>query len=195
MPEPRIEEVAVSLEYPSYLKREQESIEALTLTVPEGTGVSWRIVLDRPIRSAQFFRDGEVAVDLDIGPDDRTLAFTADVSASKGYHFVWVDKDHDFEFTSPRYFLQVAADQAPRVELIQPSANLVAMVGRPLDLSVRVQDDHGVGSTTVAYRVNQRDQVLAWASPPTFSCTSYILEVFSILAVGPVTTRAADLGS
>lgn len=159
VPAPRIKEVAVSLDYPSYLGREQESIEALTLTVPEGTGVDWRIVLDRPIRSAQFFRDGEETVDLDIGSDDRTLDFTADVSASKGYHFGWVDKDHDFEFISPRYFLQVAADQTPRVELTQPSANLVAMVGRPLDLAVRVQDDHGVGTTTVAYRVNQRDEV------------------------------------
>ena len=159
VPAPRIEEVAVGLKYPPYLGREQESIEALTLTVPEGTGVDWKVVLDRPVRSAQFFRDGESPVDLDVGSDDRTLAFTADVSASKGYHFRWVDKDHEFEFSSPRYFLQVSSDQAPRVELTSPVANLVAMLGRPLDLAVRVQDDHGLGSTTVAYRVNQRDEV------------------------------------
>ena len=69
VPAPRIEEVAVGLEYPAYLERQQESIEALTLTVPEGTGVDWRIVLDRPIQSAQFYRDGEEALDLNIGPE------------------------------------------------------------------------------------------------------------------------------
>lgn len=159
VPAPRIQDVAVGLKYPDYLEREQESIEALTLTVPEGTGVDWRIVLDRPIQSARFYRDGESVVDLDIGPDNRTIAFTADVSASKGYHFVWVDKGHGFEFTSPRYFLQIAADQPPRIELISPSANLVAMVGRPLDITARVQDDHGVGLAAVVYRVNQRDEV------------------------------------
>ena len=159
VPAPRIQNVAVDLKYPAYLEREQESIEALTFTVPEGTGVDWHMVLDRPIQSARFYRDGEVAVDLDIGPDNQTIAFTADVSASKGYHFVWVDKGHGFEFTSPRYFLQVAADQPPRIELISPSANLVAMVGRPLKITARVQDDHGVGSAAVVYRVNQRDEV------------------------------------
>ena len=65
-----------------------------------------------------FFVMVKSPVDLDIGPDDRTLAFTADVSASKGYHFRWVDKGHEFEFipvhdTSCRS----RADQAPRVEL------------------------------------------------------------------------------
>ena len=31
------------------------------------------------------------------------------------------------------------------------------MVGRPLDLKVRAQDDYRIGSTKVTYRVNQRD--------------------------------------
>ncbi|MFK7788186.1 MAG: hypothetical protein AB8C95_01665 [Phycisphaeraceae bacterium] len=155
VPAPRIEQVQVNLDYPDYLDREQTTIEALTLTVPEGTGVDWQLTLDRPIQSAMFVRDGEDPLKLEVGSDGRTLAFTVDVAASQGYHFTWVDREQGFEFTSPRYFLQVAADQAPRVELTEPMANLVAMIGRPMDLAVRTQDDHGIGSTKVAYRVNQ----------------------------------------
>lgn len=155
VPAPKIEQVQVNLTYPSYLQRKPESIEALTLTVPEGTAVDWLLKLDRPIRSATFVRDGEPAVELNVGDDGRTLAFTADVAASKGYAFTWVDKEQGYAFTSPRYFLQVASDLAPRVELTSPASNLVAMVGRPLSLAVRAQDDHGIGSTKVLYRVNQ----------------------------------------
>lgn len=160
VPAPRIEQVRVELAYPEYLQRKAESIEALTLTVPEGTGVNWNLTLDRPITSATLVRDGEQPVDLTVDGDGRTLAFTADVLASQGYQFTWVDKEQGYEFTSPRYFLQVAADQAPRVELTSPASNLVAMLGRPMELAVRVQDDHGIGSTKISYRVNQFEEQL-----------------------------------
>ena len=148
VPAPRIENVMVGLDYPPYLEREQESVESLTLAVPEGTAVDWQIVLDRPIRAAQFVRDGEVAVDLDVGDSGREISFSAQVPSSKGNHFVWVDRNHGFEFKSPRYFLQVAADQTPRIELTSPAKNLVAMLGRPLDLAVRA-GHHGLGSTNI----------------------------------------------
>jgi hypothetical protein len=160
IPAPRIERVAVDLDYPEYLGRKNETIEALTLTVPEGTDVDWNLTLDRPIQSATFVRDGEAPVELTVGSDGRTLAFTADVTASQGYHFTWVDKEQGYDFTSPRYFLQVASDQAPRVEMTSPASNLVAMLGRPLSLGVRVQDDHGIGSMKVSYRVNQLNEEL-----------------------------------
>jgi len=158
IPAPRIEQVAVDLVYPEYLGRENETIEALTLTVPEGTDVDWKLELDRQISGAKFIRDSEEPVELNVDSDGRTLAFTADVTASQGYHFTWVEREQGYEFTSPRYFLQVASDQPPRVELTTPATNLVAMLGRPMELAVRVQDDHGIGSTKVAYRVNQLEE-------------------------------------
>ena len=166
IPAPRIQGVEVGLVYPEYLNRAPESVEALTLTVPEGTGVNWQINLDRPITAAQFVRDGEEPMALLVSEDGRQVTFTGGVSDSRGYSFSWVEKEHGFSFNSPRYYLQVASDQAPRVELTSPSANLVAMLGRPLSLAVRVQDDHGIGSTTVAYRVNQHEEKTADLQDP-----------------------------
>ncbi len=158
IPAPRIERVKVDLTLPAYLDRAPESVEALTLTVPEGTSINWQITLDRPISAAQFLRDGQQPLALQVSEDGRQVTFSDGVSDSRGYSFSWVEKERGFEFTSPRYYLQVASDQAPRVELTSPAANLVAMLGRPLALSVRAQDDHGINSATVAYRVNQRDE-------------------------------------
>jgi hypothetical protein len=160
IPAPRVKNVKVNVAFPDYLARQPESIEALTLTVPEGSKLDWQITLDRAISSATFLRDGEEAVSLVLSEDGRQLSFSQDVSASSGYSFKWVEKENGFEFTSPRYYLQVSSDQAPRVELTSPETNLVAVLGRPLSLAARVQDDHGIDSTAVAYRVDQREETL-----------------------------------
>jgi hypothetical protein len=158
IPAPRLSEVKVDLEFPAYIDRPAETVEALTLTVPEETRVNWQLTLDTPIREATLHRDGADDLPLTVGEDGRTLKLSEAASASRGYSFSWVEKDHGFAFTSPRYFLQVASDQAPRVELTSPGSNLNAMLGRPLELAVRAQDDHGIGTTTITYRVNRRPE-------------------------------------
>ena len=93
-----------------------------------------------------------------MGPDGQTLTLAEAASASRGYSFSWTEAEHGFDFVSPRYFLQVASDRPPRIELTTPESNLNAMLGRPLELAVRAQDDHGIGSTTITYRVNRRPE-------------------------------------
>lgn len=155
---PRITKVDVDLIYPDYIERETETVQALTLTIPEGTDLRWNFTLDRPIQSAECLLDGKEPLPLQLSSDGQSVAFTTDISASLGYHFNWIEKEKGFEFDSPRYFLQVAADQAPRVEFVSPETNLVAMLGRPLTLKVRAQDDHGIGSSQITYRVNQLEE-------------------------------------
>jgi uncharacterized membrane protein YphA (DoxX/SURF4 family) len=155
---PRIKDVKVSLKFPAYLDRETETVEAMTLTVPEDTGIHWELELDQAIREATLLRDGEEPLALEVSDGGRRLVIDETVDASRGYSFAWVEKDHGFEFSSPRYYLQVSSDQEPRVELTSPEANLNAMLGRPLELAVRASDDHGIGTTTITYRVNRRPE-------------------------------------
>jgi hypothetical protein len=158
IPAPRMAKVAVELDFPDYIDRPNETVEALTLTVPEETKVSWKLTLDTPIREATLHRDDAADLPLEIGADGRTLTLSENASASRGYSFSWVEKSHGFAFTSPRYFLQVASDQAPRIELTAPLANLNALLGRPLALAVRMQDDHGIGAVRIIHRVNRRPE-------------------------------------
>lgn len=158
IPAPRMAKVAVELDFPDYIDRPNETVEALTLTVPEETKVRWKLTLDTPIREATLIRDDAADLPLEIGEDGRTLTLSETASASRGYSFSWVEKRQGFAFTSPRYFLQVASDQAPRVELTAPLANLNALLGRPLELAARMQDDHGIGSVRIIHRVNRRPE-------------------------------------
>lgn len=158
VPAPRVERVKVDLKFRDYLKRNPKTVEALTLTVPEGTGVNWQLTLDRAISEAVFTLDGAKPVKLQVSGDGRQVKTNEMASASRGYSFSWVERKHGFSFTSPRYYLQVASDQPPRVELTSPEANLVAMLDRPLDLVVRARDDHGIAAATVTYRVNRRPE-------------------------------------
>ena len=120
--------VRVDLEFlntPISLKR---PLKLTTLTVPEGTKIRQVITLDTAIRQATLHRDGLEDLPLEIGEDHRTLRITESADASRGYSFSWVERNHDFDFTSPRYFLQVASDQPPRIELTSPESNLDAML-------------------------------------------------------------------
>ena len=158
IPAPRVENVQVDLEFPAYLQRATETVEALTLTVPEGTKINWQLSLDRAISKAVFIRDGEPPKELKVSQDGSQVNFSSVTSDSRGYRFVWVDKEYGFEFNSSRYYLQVAADQPPQVELTTPSTNLIAMLGRPLELAMRARDDHDIANAKVVYRVNRRKE-------------------------------------
>lgn len=155
---PRMAKVAVELDFPEYTERPNETVQALTLTVPEETKVGWQLTLDTPIRQATLHRDDAEDLPLEVGADGRTLTLSETASASRGYHFSWVEDRHGFAFTSPRYFLQVASDQAPRIELTAPVANINAMLGRQVPLAVRMQDDHGIGAVRIIHRVNRRTE-------------------------------------
>lgn len=162
---PRIEQVQVKLEFPEYLERQSERVEALTLSVPQETKLHWELTLDRAIHKAVLNRDGMEPLPLQVSADGRQIVLEEEVDASRGYSFSWSEKEHGFKFSSPRYYLQVGSDQAPRVELTSPESNLIAMIGRPLILAARVQDDYGLGKSSVVYRVNQRDESLIELNP------------------------------
>lgn len=156
IPAPRMESVRVELDFPDYLDREKETLEALTLSVPESTGLRWDLTLDRPVRSAVLHRDDQAPVPLELLDEGTRLVLSEEVEASRGYSFSWVEQDHGFEFASPRFFLQVSSDQPPQVEITSPASNLNALLGRKLDLALRASDDHGIGSARITYRVNLR---------------------------------------
>ncbi len=166
IPAPRIAKAKLLLQYPDYQKRETETVEAMTLTVPEGTQIKWQLTLDQAIEKAQLHRDGEAPLDLEVRNEGRELIVEERVLASRGYYFSWVEKTHGFTFDSPRYFLQVSADEAPRIEFVAPAANVFAMLGRQLDFAVRAQDDHGIASTTITYRVNLRPEKTVTLATP-----------------------------
>ena len=166
---PRIERAEVTLDFPEYTRRPAETVEALTLTVPEGTTIKWKLSLDRPVDEAEFRPAEGEAQALDISADGRSVTMQQVASGSRSYSFRWVDKEHDFTFSSPRHYLQVAPDRAPSVELTSPAGNLYATLERDLDFAFRGRDDHGIGEAVIFYRRNKAGEKKAALPAPKLS--------------------------
>lgn len=159
IPPPRIERAEVRLEFPAYTERPAESGEALTVVVPENTGIQWRLTLDRAVSKAQFMIGDDETQPLDISSDGCVVTMRRVATESRSYSFSWVERDHGFSFTSPRYYVQVSPDQRPNVELTSPRADLYATQGRKIDLAFRGRDDYGFGESVISYRVNKTGEV------------------------------------
>jgi len=163
---PRIKQAQVKLKYPAYTKHPTETVEALTVTVPEGTDIEWNLTLDRAVSKATYTPAGGEAKPLDVSEDGFSVSMRAPATESRAYSFSWVEKEHRFAFASSNHYLQVAPDEAPRVELTSPENNLYATLGRKVDLAFRGRDDHGIGDTHVAFRVNKiEEQKVAIPAP------------------------------
>ena len=151
---PRVAKTRIRLVYPEYMKRAPETMEAMTLAVAEGTGIEWKLQLDSPVSSATFKIEGGEPVLLELSDDGLTLRHKMEASASGAYSFAWVEKKHNFSFSSAKHYLQVAPDQPPRIEISSPQKNLFATVGRKLEIAYRGRDDHGIGNAKIIYRQN-----------------------------------------
>jgi len=51
---PRIQKAEVTLTYPEYTQKPSETVDALTLTAPEGTGIKWVLFLDRAVSESSM---------------------------------------------------------------------------------------------------------------------------------------------
>ncbi|MDB4360018.1 hypothetical protein N9Z10_04210 [Akkermansiaceae bacterium] len=152
---PRIERAEVTLEFPEYTQRPNETVEALTLTIPEGTKIRWNLTLDRAVGNAEFRPAEGDAIPLQIGGNGRSVTMQQVANGSRGYSFGWEDKEHGFKFSSPRHYLQVAPDRGPGIDITSPAGNLFATLERGIDFAFRGRDDHGIGEASIFYRVNK----------------------------------------
>ena len=196
---PRIERAEVSLVFPEYTQRPAATVDALTMTLPEGTRIKWKLALDRAVSSAEFRPAGDEVQPMQLSPDGRSVTMERVAAGSRSYSFGWVDKEHQFAFSSPSYYLQVAPDQAPGVDLTSPDRNLYATIGRKIDLAYRCQDDHGIGEAVIAYRVNKIGEVKVPIPAPKLSDGNEVRVVWSYrdalpdLAVGDTLSLAIEL--
>lgn len=155
---PKINHADITLEFPAYTQRPQETLDALTLTIPETTRIRWKLSLDRPVSGATMNLDGQESLPMEISEDGLTVSFERVASESRAYSFAWVDREHGFSFTSLNNYLQVAPDRPPRVELTSPTKNIYAMLGRKVELAFRGRDDHGIGEAVVAFRIDKTEE-------------------------------------
>lgn len=155
---PRIQDAQVSLVFPDYTLREPETMDALTMSLPEGTHVKWKLKLDRAVSEAYVSNNGGEPEKVGLSEDGLTVSMEKEAKSSSSYKFLWTEKSQGFTFESPNDYLQVQPDQEPQLELTFPEKNLIATLGREVRLAYRVRDDHGIGEAYICYRVNKLEE-------------------------------------
>jgi hypothetical protein len=163
---PRIKQADVTLTYPEYTRRASETIDALTLTVPEGTALKWVLHLDRAVSDSSVTTSGGEARALAVSDDGLKVTMEEVATSSRAYTFSWTEKSNGYRFISPSSYLQVRPDEEPQVELTKPEKNVFATLGRKLDLAYRARDDHGIGEASIRYRVNKVEEKSVAIAPP-----------------------------
>lgn len=162
---PRATKARTILTFPEYTARKPETIEALTITVPEGTDIQWQLTLDRPVRKGSFIIEGSEPIPVAISPDGRHVSVSHRASSSQAYHFQWSCRDYDYAFESPRNYLQVSPDRPPRIQLTSPAEDMYATLGRKLDVAFTARDDHGIADSNIFFRVNNAPERKTPLSP------------------------------
>jgi hypothetical protein len=155
---PKIKKAKTTVQYPAYTRKVASTSEALTLTLPEGSTVSWELELNQAVRKATLVCQGESPIDMTVSADGLSVRVDYVVKSSKAYHFGWIEKAQGYVFDSPRHFLQIAPDKPPRVDIVSPREDIYAIVGRQIDLAYLARDDYGISEATIIYRLNNGEE-------------------------------------
>ncbi|MFN0059706.1 MAG: hypothetical protein ACKVX7_14710 [Planctomycetota bacterium] len=173
---PRIEDIAVTFDYPDYTGLDAaaaasgaEATAAVAssygghIKVPFGTIVKYTARASIPVATALYFleyqeggetqsRSHEVAI---VDGTKLSGEFTADRDGH--YYFRLVSKD-GFENPSPiRFRVAVVPDAAPNLEITRPAKNLEVSLRAIFPITVKAQDDYGLSSARLAFRALQGD--------------------------------------
>ena len=154
IPSPRLIDFGITLNFPSYLKREQENIQNTgDLVVPEGTQVQWSFnTINNESLRLQF---GDSTYTIPTGNDRANFRQTA--VQSTGYSIQTSNQYIPFG-DSIHYRIQVVPDLHPSISMQEEkdsaSFKWVYFTGE-------VKDDYGFSRLTFNYRLTKRDGAAA----------------------------------
>ncbi|MDB4910664.1 MAG: hypothetical protein JWO39_1487, partial [Gemmatimonadetes bacterium] len=144
---PFVGDVAIRAIYPAYLDRPAETVPAgETVRVPRGTTLVIRgrasAVLD-----AVALVSAHDTVRLE--PDGHN--FAGRLSASNGGRWTWMARGARGPVTDVPAPLDVDVlpDSAPRVEIVDPAHDTIALAGNELPIRAAASDDHGLATVTM----------------------------------------------
>ncbi len=159
IPPPRIVETRVRLRYPAYTREAPRTVDFLNLEAPEGTELTWELVCDKPLASAEMLRDETDASPMALDPTGAIASITLTAAQSFAYQFAWKEKTHGYDYEDDiHYFVQVIPDSPPQVDLVSPIQDDKATVRKTLTVSFLARDDYGVAQAWIVYQLNDGEE-------------------------------------
>ncbi len=173
---PQIVDTNITLDFPKYLDSKEytdpgsRQDDQLSLDVPEGTSLTWRLSYDRPIKELKITKTGTDqraddetadAVTATLDSDGQTATFTInDNHTPFAYilHCTVEETGREFVYTGIEYDVRVRADTAPEVDLKLPRANGRATTEKTFTVVAQAKDDHGLNEAWLVYWINNDKQ-------------------------------------
>ncbi|HEY5917032.1 MAG TPA: DUF4175 family protein, partial [Chryseolinea sp.] len=151
---PELSRFNVSLFYPPYLNRKNESLaNSGNLEVPEGTEVRWQISTANATHASMLFGANNTPEDFQI-TDDQTFTFKKRFKQPDTYEVVL---KNDFSQNRERiaYNVNVIKDEFPKIEVNHFKDSVLYKM---LVLSGVLSDDYGVRKLALHYKIRNEEQ-------------------------------------
>ncbi len=145
VPRPFIKEFKVSLRYPDYINRTQESFDNKgNLKIPNGSRVQWEVKTAHSSSLYYQFEDGKEAA-----KKTQVNAFQFSIQALKNISYGLFTENEFLKGDSIFYQIQVTPDAFPSISLIENVDSVNTLVRF---LSGEIEDDYGLKKLTLNYR-------------------------------------------
>lgn len=151
---------------PTYTGIKSSSSPNLDLNIPEGSTVRWKISFSDAVRDAKLIFSGRDSLDLLQSPSRK-------ISESGFYQLQW--RDDDQTFRSDYYRIEVLADQAPKVSILNLSqfTKLKITDAPQIQVTASISDDYNVSDAAIIATVSKgsgesvkfREEKIRFASP------------------------------
>ena len=151
---PYVQRLELEYHFPAYTGLEPRKIEdGGDIAVLRGTEVHVRAVPTMAAHGGQILIDDKTAVPLTVEADGAlTAMFTAD---HDGFYKIELDAPNGPRIgASPKYSIDVLADQPPSVSISKPGRDTSASPIEEVFLEAKAEDDYGVKSLELVYSVN-----------------------------------------
>jgi hypothetical protein len=190
---PFVRSLALEAVYPAALQRRNEPLGAGPLLLPQGTLVRIRGRASLPLGSAILNGQGPMALDTD------GEHFTGSFVAIRDEALDWILAGRDGEPIDPPAALEISviADAPPEVEILTPAADTTVAGDRPVLVSVRAADDHGLSAVRLRVRGGVAERVVDLSVPPFGGVSTVALDISATspgahVTVDAIATEAAS---
>jgi hypothetical protein len=152
---PKVIERRITLKFPPHTNLPTRENESYYIEAPEGTEITWRLTLDKPVREAYVVKAPVGGGKMTVSADGMTVEGSLPAWEPFEYYFRWRLAAPDFVYHTPgRYTVNVIPDASPRVDVLHPPQDTIATVRKRFSVEFRANDDYGLTQAWLIYSVN-----------------------------------------
>ncbi len=160
---PSLTQADATITPPAYAQQPTREVkDSLIVTLLEGSTLSYRLKLNKPVASAEFFADDKHIIPLKpVSSAEPTLLTASWVpDETRRYRLHLVDDKERANKEPPWFKINVVKNQVPRLEIVFPKRDVKVSPLQELQLEAKASDDMGVHDAGVTFVINDHEQEL-----------------------------------